>query len=303
MVFVDLSEVRDFRIYRQWFIIVTFVAIYVTLVAAALVLAGQSLTFSREYPVLIYLALLLVGGCIFVAIRWVQWQGIRKRAEARLADRDSVTLNRAVTALLEDMAGIVRCQFDGSPNLKRCAEFQDRIRELGYPHVATIVDERLEPQIRKIEIPEQFLEPETILSQPKRWSGQMVMFAVMVPLYAALLLIGLWYGAGDARMFPMFVFILIMGGLPLARSLGVRFGESLAPVVAMGVVEDRKGRRWTVDDSCIFVFKSKSGKKKIAVDLTGPAGLLALRFWNTDDAGFRLLWQRWNHPHPRTELR
>jgi hypothetical protein len=238
---------------------------------------------------------------MIAAFMWVRWRSARLRGREILDDRSSLTLDSAVKALLIDMAGIVRPHKGKEPGREQVTEFRRRLSELGYSHVATIVDERLKRAIEAIDIPEQFFEPETIVSQPRRWSDGIVLLLFMLCMFSATIVI-----PGVINSDPMKIgvgmFVLIISGIPVARSFGFRIGESIAPAAALGTIEDNTGRRWTIDDSCLFVRSSRTDRGIIQVVLTGPAGLLAMRYWGVDDAGFRVLWQRWNHPHPRTEL-
>jgi len=301
-IYVDLARFRNFRLLNQMLVQSSIAMAVCGALASVLLLAGE-----HDY------AMPAIGGAIGTAmvaalcvlasvITRLEWQRERWRVAHVLANGDRLTHVEAVTALLVDMTGLIPPGLRQPVRPEHATEFQRKLTGLGFPHTPTIVDQLLRNTIEKIEIPEEFFEPERVLSQPRRWSAFTLLAMVVIPFYS-LTLLGPGLLEGDPMKILFGGFFLLLMGVPALRSFGWRIGESLSPVVSLGAVEDRRGRRWTVLDSCLFVRKAKMQRNVVLVDLAGPAGFLTMGFWGVDDAGFVLLWQRWMHPHPRPELR
>ncbi len=67
------------------------------------------------------------------------------------------------------------------------------------------------------------------------------------------------------------------------------------------LVDQKRQRRWTVDDAVMLV-QCTPTLGPLIVRLVGEAGWLTLSFTDEKDPDFVRLWQRWNHPQPRPEL-
>lgn len=300
-VYVNTNGIYNFQILRRLAFVFGIGLVGVSLVSGLMMLGSPSATTSSLFGLAALMASVLLVVLIITVVIRMRWQKARLGVEAALDDRANLTLELALPTLLVDMAGIVRPGVELNPPKERCIEFAQRLTELGFPHVPTIVDARLKLAMEKIEISSEFIEPESVVSQPERWSGLVVLNIFLICFYLWVIFIP-GVRSGDLMKIVMGTLILVVFGFPVARSFGWRIGESLSPLASMGVIEDRKGRRWSVDDSCLFVRKFGTSETAIEAALTGPAGLLTMRYSSVKDAGFRLLWQRWNHPHPRTEL-
>lgn len=299
-VYVDLSGYRDLRVVWELFF---------SGLGVSLVMAGAHLFMEWRRPApsaslmtggLVMSGVLLVGCLAVTAVFLLRFRSAQDAGARTLAQRGELTPEAAAVALIQQMGGLMPRR---GPRIQPGAEgtFQQRWRELGFAHAPTLVDARLRKSIEAIEIRSEFLEPESALSQPKRWSGWMIYLAFVVLVYVLMFVVPGIRRADPLQLaFGAALSLVVL--TPVLRSFGVRIGESRAPVVGLGVIEDHRGRRWTIDDSTLFAHHLASDRTKIGVTIAGPTGALSLRYWGVADSGFQLLWQRWMHPHPRTEL-
>ena len=70
-----------------------------------------------------------------------------------------------------------------------------------------------------------------------------------------------------------------------------------------GFVDDRNGRRWTVEDSVLIVRELAPHKKPLyQAVLLGPQGSIIIPIGRANGQAFINLWQRWTTPNPRLDL-
>lgn len=300
--YVDLSRLTGARFVNQM-LGATFVAGAIPLLVAAF----RYFTGSRLDPTgpLGLTVLLWSAAAVLVLVRLIvhfRWRRNRRRVAPVLAAPGSHSPEEVIAAALMEMDGSRALHLFRREDGRDAMSLARRLRQLGVEPPAAIVDERFRSSLSGISIPEEFLEAETVVSQPRRRLVWMLLFGYVIAMYIYSFL---WPALirGDVLGAVGVTVLIAYFAIPLARALGWRIGEWRAPIVTMGAVEVSGERRWTVADSCLYVAKSQIGGEMIDAILLGPAGVLAMRFWGPGDAGFVLLWQRWMHPHPRLELR
>jgi hypothetical protein len=70
-----------------------------------------------------------------------------------------------------------------------------------------------------------------------------------------------------------------------------------------GFVDDRNGRRWTVEDSVLIVRELAPHNKPLyQAVLLGPQGSIIIPIGRAGGQAFINLWQRWTTPNPRLDL-
>lgn len=242
--------------------------------------------------------------------------GLRRRSnrqEARqleeLADpswRESVEVSRALAAARW-------CRLDSMLFLFSQRRSWNRLRRaldsLQSPCPAALVDHRLHEACLSIARTEHTLEPELLESRISRAGRPSLRRSFIGQMIVLLILGGTCIGIRSrgsnpmhslAMLLVMFVlyapFLAFMVLWPAIRTALPRLRS--APIAGMGVVIDGRGRRWTVDDSILFIEPKEEG---IVPGLYGPAGTLRMLFYKEGDEGFEALWQRWTHPNPRPE--
>lgn len=92
-----------------------------------------------------------------------------------------------------------------------------------------------------------------------------------------------------------------------ASALGERFAlmKTTRGIVRAGPgwVDDRAGRRWTIEDSVLIVREMAPSKKPhYQAMLLGPQGLMPIPIGRGDGLAFIDLWQRWTTPIARLDL-
>jgi hypothetical protein len=222
------------------------------------------------------------------------------RAASRLALRSgkSYTQSDLIRHVLIDCAGFARRSFVRWSN-PRGTYFQQRLAARGLPSSHTIAESTLRESLEKIALIEAMLEPERIESRVPMGRLEAVSLAIM--LVPIVIFVG-FVLAGENRFIPAIAISVGILAAGLSRLFDLRLGESLAPVAGMGVITDRKGRRWTVESASMLVRPVANGNG-LTVELLGPEDCLLMRFRRgIEDEGFQTLWQRWMHPHPRPDL-
>ena len=174
--------------------------------------------------------------------------------------------------------------------------------------VVSIVDSACQASIEKIEITDDFLEPDSLgVGGLTRW-GCSSIFGLVVTL---LLLWVIFADGAKIGMQPVMLWSIALGALllglwstPIRGKIQRVFTRSSAQnIMGPGFFAHSTKRRWTVDDSIMVVgVKGIEVHTEISVVLVGPAGAKHLRFNSTKDGEFTRLWKYWNHPVPRTEL-
>ncbi len=175
--------------------------------------------------------------------------------------------------------------------LERC-----RSAQVNLPR--TIVDAGVQSRLAAIPLPDDLLEPETIL--PSSASLREAVWA----LFGLYILLGL-IQVLERRWFTAVLYV-VFGGLLLISLPPVRdrlrtLLDTGNLVAGTGWIRHRGKRTWTVDNAVMLV-RTRSGSVPLHVMLIGEEGELPLSFTNERDPDFIKLWQRWNHPHPRPEL-
>lgn len=229
------------------------------------------------------------------------WRADRKRHADEVAAGDT-SATAVVNGALLDLGGLCRLHWlTGRPRKALIGQFQQRLIDAGLPRAMMLVDASIAEPIQAMEIPEDFLEPDRLLRQTPRKSWSFVLI-VLITIYFAFGAVAA-FGNGDWIVASIDALIACLFGVRILASFGVHVSESRAPIMAMGVLIDHKNRRWTVQDSCAYLYRIKGKTSSpVLVELIGPDGLGAVVFPRLDDAGFRFFWQRWMHPHPRPDL-
>jgi hypothetical protein len=88
----------------------------------------------------------------------------------------------------------------------------------------------------------------------------------------------------------------VRNAIPILRDTGRDL------VAGPGWIRDRKGSRWTVDDSTAILFAPTTKNGALTLRLVGPSGVRDLGFASAKDPDFRMLWERWTTTEPRLEL-
>ncbi len=113
-----------------------------------------------------------------------------------------------------------------------------------------------------------------------------------------------WWDLVSLPVFGLFVIIAVRW---FASALGEKFGalKTTRGILRAGPgwIDDRNGRRWTIDDSVLIVRQLTPSKKPhYHATLLGPKGTFTLPIARGDGPAFIDLWQRWTTPNPRLEL-
>lgn len=167
-----------------------------------------------------------------------------------------------------------------------------------------LVDRRLWPAIRDIEIIDDLVEREFI-AVSVTISGPFIVALLALALFLAVraAVKGDWL---DAAGFMVIAAIFAPAVPWVKKHVPMVRAEAEAPIAAPGEVKDRRGRRWCADNAVMVVQAGppiwRRGGEGLHVCLIGEAGRLELAFQSPDDPDFITLWQRWVHPHPRPEL-
>ncbi len=242
-----------------------------------------------------------LAASVVVAWRIGCWCALRA---SRFASRQSLQSDRLsvkadlIRHSLIACAGLGRVNPLGWPS-RRGSDFLARLQSRGLKSSHTIAESSLRRLLEALPIISDMLEPERIQSRVPVGRFEAISLTLMV---VPIVVFGRQALAGQARFLPMVVLTVGMVLFGASRFFDLRFGESLAPIAGPGVVTDRNGRRWTVDCSSMLIRPVPNGNG-LSVELLGPQGYLLMRFRRgVDDEGFRALWQRWMHPHPRPEL-
>lgn len=181
-------------------------------------------------------------------------------------------------------------------------QLQRVIQSASIPQPKAIVDARVSELCAQIGSTEELLDPESLDSRISTKPVTFVWKSLLSILVCSLLFSScLAWRNGWAGFLVAFglciIFLAAMSAWPLVRGAVPRLRA--APIAAMGVVMDSRGRRWTSADSVLLV---EPRDQNIIATLYGPAGILRMRFHNRDDEAFASLWRHWTHPHPRFDL-
>lgn len=242
----------------------------------------------------------LYGRSIRSSVR--DWRIDREMFAKDGGDRRSDESSIVTKALLE-VGGLVRPSLlTDRPRRATVGRFQQLLRDAGLRPALVIVQVGLEVPLRAIPTPSEFVEPERLLLGTMQRRSMTFIFNLLLLAFAV------WVLVNSARaghwMMTAFISIgLAVLGMQILKSFGVHVSEGKAPVMGMGVFSDHKGRRWSVQDSCVYLWPMKQRLQSFVVaELVGPDGYHRLFFHGLDDPALRMFWQRWMHPHPRPDL-
>lgn len=240
--------------------------------------------------------------CLPLIRGWRKWMEDRRHQHVDHGSDFRESENSIVQRLLLEQGGLCRLSWlTGRPRPASLAAFQEDLRRAGLPIAVTIVDAGVYQTLMSLPRPDNFVEPERLLSAPSRRSwvsvGNVVAMAFFIWVLVMSALSGDWIiTALCAAMFCLF-------GVQILKSYDVHVAESGSPIVGMGSLIDRKGRKWSVADSSVYIHESRLAfSTLVVVELIGPAGYLVLPYSGKDDAAITMFWQRWMHPHPRPDL-
>lgn len=254
------------------------------------------------YAVLTALACVaFLGWLLGCVARWPE-QSTSIGAGIRNIERESAStpesdIGEGYAALMRGLRDRRNGLYQSNHGFGDFALFQTARDEMHLPHIPAVVSSVIWRRLPRARPDLHLLDPEpiptlTIRMNTSIWLMLAVILAVVqarTPL-AGLLLIGSLAFCLTALAVPRF-----QGGIPLPGLW------SKAIVLGLGVVESLDGRRWTVTDSTLFLTTGSVGLH-CQCWLVGPAGWLGIKFKVLDDPRFIELWQRWNHPRPRTDL-
>lgn len=237
-----------------------------------------------------------------VTVAMKHWRRDRERLEsgetACASDREA-----AVIAALVQLGGLVCHSWRvGRTPPHAPGAFQRMLEEAGAPTNVVIVQRALRVSVDSIPISPEFVEPERLLlgtmhrrSKAFFFQAAMLVFFIWVSVNSAL--------AGDMITLAFILLGLIGFAIQLLKSYGVHIEEAKSPVMGMGVLSDHRGRRWSVVDSCVYLYPHRLGFDPLVMaELLGPQGHFTLIFHGPEDPALRMFWQRWMHPHPRPDL-
>ena len=153
------------------------------------------------------------------------------------------------------------------------------------------------------------LEPEEIgWSCNKRQAlGILSPFLILTPYAFSVLRSTRPIGFEDVMLISGFLIWTLFALTWLKSMLGKRFVafKTTRGLVSAGPgwVDDRTGRRWTVEDSVMIVQALSPAKKpNYQAIMLGPQGAVALPIGRGDGPEVIDLWQRWTTPEPRVDL-
>jgi hypothetical protein len=185
--------------------------------------------------------------------------------------------------------------------------WSDMVRAAGDESIdmpRALVDRRLSPAIREIEIPDDLVEREFIAESFSAGNGLVIVVLALVLFLAGRAAIG-----GDWAGAAIFIVVaaIFAPSIPWVKKyVPMLRAEAQAPIAAPGEVKDHRGRRWCAENAVMLVQPGPAiwsrGGQGLHVCLLGEAGRLELAFQSPRDPDFITLWQRWVHPHPRPDL-
>ncbi len=246
---------------------------------------------------MVFFVVIVGGPCVHRTLLWV-------REKRKLAQREQPadSLNDVVRAALVTLGGL--CQLSvltGRPRSTSLTRFRQFVLAKGVSPDVMILDAKLQPILEILPIVEEFVEPERLLNAIPRRSNSFVVqllflgFVSWMTLQAA--------RDGDIVLAVAGGTIVVLFGTQVLKSLGVHFAEGSKPALGMGVLVDRQGRRWRVDNSTVYIHPMRHGfSKSVMIELIGPDGYLLIQCMGENDAALATFWQRWMHPNPRPEL-
>lgn len=165
----------------------------------------------------------------------------------------------------------------------------------------TVIDRSIAETLVEVPLTGDLLEPESINESDfaNRFSAAMfLVFGIqrlMPPVTPEW-----WWG-----IFFLGMSVVMTLRIPAVRDRIPILRDILVDVVAgPGWVQDRRGRRWTVENSIALIVLPSTRRRRrgVRVRLIGPDGVRDLRFERADNIDFRLLWERWMHRRPRLDL-
>ncbi len=259
----------------------------------------SALSISRAEVAMLAAGIVLIFVLLWPAAVLLSWLRDRSKARVELSRRgEPRAISADVEALLHTAGGLVPRPFWKSVRGYDSKWFQESLRSLEHPDTITIVDSRYRRLIDSIDLVDRFMEPETIDSRPRIDTTLAVLFGLMFLAGIATVFNGMTSWTNPVLIAAgVLMFWQLMGPVIWVRAFGI--GAGYAPVANMGVVSAGEERHWTVNDSCMLV---RTNGRRLLAEFIGPAGYLRIEYQNAADAGFRELWQRWMHPHPRPEL-
>ncbi len=273
-----------------------------TAVVGLSLLEGRSLSMPLWIGLTVYLAIFSLVSASMVYARLGDWKADRAAHRADAATANTSDPKWVVKSTLLENGGL--CGLDwltGRARPGSVGRFQSALQEAGLPRALVIVQPDVMAALDDIPLDATFVEPERVLGAMSRRSGAFWFQAVLAVYFTWLLtnaaLQGKWVMAG------LFLLGMVTLGMELLKTFGVHLTQANAPVMGMGVYSDDKGRRWTVQDSTVYLYPSRAGVGKGAVaELIGPDGHCTRVFHGPGDPALKMFWQRWMHPHPRPEL-
>ena len=255
---------------------------------------------------------MLIGCAVFVAVpcglglvSMGRWRRAKDSALSRQAKLDAQDIEGRVQAALEISGGpkgprpSLDTAFRPAPLVLRHV-----IAEAGLPTRLVIVDRNIADRLRQIPLPDSFLEPDWVESAPRKWSGTYwFMVIVGVIYFLANVIPAALRGTTGGLNLVTSLAVFLMFAIPVARAMGFRFGAAMNPIVGMGTLTDRKGRRWTIQDTVVFITSLRVFHEQLRVHIDGPQGSITLHYGGgLQDEGFVRLWRGWMHAHPRPDL-
>ncbi len=254
----------------------------------------------------------LVVCAMFVAVPWslglvslLRWRRARDAALERQTKLDSQDTHARIQTALEISGGPkgprphLDTAFRPAPLVLRQV-----IDDAGLSGGLIIVDRRLADRLQQIPLDDSLIEPDWVESAPRKWSGTYWFMVIVGTFYFLTNVVpAAFRGSAGSLNLVGSLAVFLMFAIPVARAMGFRFGAAMNPIVGMGTLTDRKGRRWTIQDTVIFITRIRVFQEQLLVHIDGPVGSITLHYsGGLQDEGFQRLWRGWMHPHPRPDL-
>jgi hypothetical protein len=277
------------RIILMMVLITAYIAIYSIIVSAPIF-----------FLILLGVALLICLGFVFLITPLVRRSTLLEDPAPTPADIEHDSRHDEIRALLID-AMLRRSHWQNlrEGSLWSWADMENLRIERGLPRLRTIATLPLQPELVSIRRDLELLEPELILSSRPQTTLASAALAGMF-LFQAFFQVSQRHWVFGAVTIGLAA--LMIASIPDIRNRipGLRFDDR-APIAGMGVIEDSRRRRWTVDDSTMYTW-AKGVRQPLFVHFVGPAGWLSMTFASSEDSDFINLWQRWTHSNPRPDL-
>lgn len=196
----------------------------------------------------------------------------------------------------------------GKANLSKAQAAASALRA-AYPARVAFVAPSAAAKLATFPAPPGLLEPEEI---GHTFTAQQL-FALIVPLYfCAKATFSMIRSDSLSYLWAIVcgISFLVLAAMALSWFTSV-LGERFAALkttrglvrAGPGWVDDRSGRRWTVEDSVMIIRAVSHAKKaRYQAILLGPKGAITIPVGRCDGTAFINLWQRWTTPLPRLDL-